>query len=52
MALADRLGLDRAGADAPLVEVGLERPADQQRRPLQRRRLLVRVDDVRLGHGR
>ena len=51
MALADRLGLDRPAAEAVLVEVGLERAADEQRRQLERLRLLRGVDDGRHGAG-
>ena len=50
MAVADRLGLDLAAAEAVLVEERLERPADQQRRAIERRRLFWSVDDRR--HGR
>src|SRR3954447_27066662 len=49
MPLADALGLDRPGAEALAVEVLLERLADQQRREVELRRLLMRVDDF---HGR
>ena len=50
-ALADRLGLDRPRAEPALVEERLERPADEQRRKVEPRRLVVRVDDRAQGGG-
>ena len=45
VAVADRLGVDLAAPEAVLVEERLERPAHEQRRPFERRRLLCSVDD-------
>src|SRR3954447_4816837 len=49
VALAHRLGLDRAAAEAVRVEVSLERPADEQRRQVEGGGLLRGVDDR--AHG-
>ena len=51
MALADRLGSDRAGAQAVLVQIRLERPPDEQGGELERLSLLRSVDDARHGAG-
>ncbi len=49
VALPDRLGLERARAEAGRVENRLERAQDEERRQLERRGLLRGVDDV--AHG-
>ncbi len=51
VALAYLGRVERAAPDAVCVEQRLERSADEQRRTLQGRRLLERVDDGRRGAG-
>jgi hypothetical protein len=45
VALADRLGLQLARAQAVFVEERFERTPDQQRRPRECARLLVGIND-------
>ena len=52
VALADRLGLDRPAAEPVRVEEGLQRAPHEQRREVERGRLLGRVDDRRHGARR